>query len=138
MEELEIINYLKNIESQSFGYKDLLTYDYLFEIKGNTLDDNDLIGYISILDSNNYMTWCKLRGDYDDPFPKLADSQNDHDYCHGYVVFVGKESVASFEKQLLPFMLKDLVHVMKVPIINIHNAIKRRNEELFDSLFEYV
>lgn len=134
MQSTEVIEYLKEIESESYTYKQLLTYDFLFEIKGQCPDDNNLID--TIYNLNSHDGWCKLRGRYDEAKPRLADRTNDHDFCHGYIVFVTTDQVKDFEEELLVQALIGNIHIKKIPIGVIQEDINRRQEELFNSLFE--
>jgi hypothetical protein len=137
MKAYEVQNYLKEIESKSFDYQTLLTYDYLFEVKGSELDDNNLIHAIADVDLGLLETYCKLRGSYDET-PKLADSTNDSEYCHGYILFTVEPNVDKLEKNLIVTALKNTISVRKIPVKLIKEEIKQRNEDLFNSLFEII
>ena len=137
MKAYEVQNYLKEIESKSFDYKTLLTYDCLFEVKGSGLDDNNLIHAIADLDRDLFETYCKLRGSHDET-PKLADSTNDYAYCHGYILFTAEPNVDKLEKNLIVTALKNDISVKKIPVKLIKEEIKQKNEDLFNSLFEII
>ena len=138
MKACEVETYLKNIESNSFDYKTLLTYEYLFEIKGSRLDDDNLINALGDLDNDLFESYCKLRGDHDSVSPKLADYTNDHDYCHGYILFTDADNAMALEKNLIVTALKNDISVKKIPVIAIEESIKQQKEDLFNSLFDIV
>jgi hypothetical protein len=137
MKAYEVENYLKEIESKSFDYKTLLTYDCLFEIKGSKLDDDNLIYALNDVDWDLFETYCKLRGSHDET-PKLADSTNDSEYCHGYILFTAEPNIDKLEKNLIITALKNDIRIKKIPVKLIKEEIKQRNEDLFNSLFEVI
>jgi hypothetical protein len=138
MKACEVENYLKEIESNSIDYNTLLTYDYLFEIKGSGPDDNNLINALGDLDGELFESYCKLRGEHDSTTPKLADYTNNHNYCHGYILFTDSNNAMALEQNLIVTALKNDISVRKIPVISIEESIKQKNEDLFNSLFDIV
>ena len=132
----EVKTYLKGIESDSFDYNTLLSYDFLFEIKGSKLDDNNLIQAMSDLDRDSFDGYCKLRGSHTTTNPKLADSTNNHEYFHGYILFTNTDNIDELEKNLIVTTLKNDISVRKIPVKNIAEEIRQKNEDIFNSLFE--
>ena len=135
MEVNQVKEYLNSIASSSQSYEDLLQYDYLFEIKGRWLDDNDLNHVFYGLDHSKFLYWQKLRGNYDTSHPKLADRYNDSEFCHGYVIFVDNRNADSVEKELIVATLMNAMSFKKINVSLIEADKIKRNKEHFDSLF---
>jgi hypothetical protein len=134
----QIKEYLSSISSGSQSYKDLLQYDCLFEIKGRWPDDNDLNDIFYDLDHSKFLYWQKLRGDHDTSHPKLADRDNDSEFCHGYIVFVDKRNSESVEKELIVSALRNNIFVKKIDVSLIEAENIKKNKEHFNSLFNIV
>ena len=131
----QIKQYLRDIESKSVSYNELLKYHTLFEVKGKWPDDNDLIAVISDLNRDNMETWQKLRAPYEDQ-PRLADSTNDTRYCHGYILFTNSaEQANSLERELIVSSLKNTISIRKIDVNSIQEDITNRQTEHFNSLF---
>ena len=135
MDATAVTAYLKSIESRKRSYSNLLEYDYIFEIKGKRLDDNNLIIACWDLDTDNINGRIKLRG-AQDSHPRLADSSNDSEWFHGYVYLINEQHIQAFEKDLTMCILKHNITVRKFTIGLIHTAARLRQEEHFNSLFE--
>ena len=76
----------------------------LFVAWGNKGDDLNLLKFVGSIDREHY-DWCgKLRGK-NKYTAKMANEDNDHDYCQGYIYNVKNEQLAEFEKAaLMPAM----------------------------------
>ena len=134
----QVKEYLHSIESSSQSYADLLEHECLIEIKGRWLDNNNLNNIVYDLDHSKLLYCQKLRGKSNTPEPKLADRYNDSEFCHGYILFIEKDNAKFFEKELIVPALRGDITVKKIDVSLIKADLIRKNEEYFNSLFEFA
>lgn len=132
----EIKKYLQEIESHLYTFKELITYDCLFEVKGLRPDDNNLNTIIvDICQKTHINKYAKLRGDWNKN-PKLVDFTNDTKYCHGYIIFTNKSQTSKLEKYLVHAALTHSINVKKINVSLLSADIENRKILIFNSLFD--
>jgi hypothetical protein len=125
---MKIKEKIESLISSKEEFDTLYNSDYIYIVKGNHPDDNNLIG----IDVINVWDWKnKLRGPHDGP-AKMANNENNHDWFHGYAWGVSTENIIDFEKSVMIETLKNGYVFEKISVLD------QREEEktvMFSNLF---
>jgi hypothetical protein len=120
---------LRDLTSTKEEYDQLCNTDHIFVVYGRDLDDNEIFNAVGNLD---HFEWAsKLRGDPDQP--KIANTQNNHKWFHGYIYGVSHKSLSKFERNALIAGLSTGYTFEK---LDLFQSKKESKDNHFDLLFE--
>ena len=125
-------NFLEDLTSSKEEYDLLDNTDHIFILKGKTPDDNNIFEALNIVEHSDWC--CKLRGDFNGPF-KLANNENNQNYCHGYIFGVTNDNLLNFEKSAMLTTIMTGYYFSKLDLYNTKKEIKDAH---FTNLFEEV
>jgi len=125
---LNIKDKIESLVSSKEEFEAIYESDYIYIVKGNFPDDNDIIK----INVASVWDWkSKLRGPYEGP-AKLANNKNNHDWSHGYIWGVSEKNKIEFERSVILPVLKTGYRFEK---ISVTQEREEEKQVMFGNLF---
>jgi len=121
---------INSLVSTPEEFNTLYNVDYLYIVIGQYPDDNKLTN----IDVTHHKWRNKLRGPHSGPF-KVANTNNNSNWFHGYIYAVTEDNFIEFEKSVVVASLLTGYTFEKISVSKEKEHVKNK---VFDKLFSEV